>query len=106
MGHTPQTLTSYIMSDKLNMVKVTKGAVIVCLQCPLCCNVVHEATTISECLHTFCKECIYQLLVDGENESCPICNVYLGGSPLEKLRPDRQLDEVCAKIFQAVKPKV
>lgn len=71
----------------------------VCLQCPLCCNLVHEATTISECLHTFCRSCIYQQLGDGENDSCPICNVSLGCSPLEKLRADHQLDDVCAKLF-------
>ncbi|MCO5563193.1 hypothetical protein L7F22_016830 [Adiantum nelumboides] len=53
-----------------------------------------------------CRECIYQLFVGGENESCPICKVYLGGSPLEKLRADRQLDEVCAKIFQEEKARV
>eukprot|EP00250_Pteridium_aquilinum_P020626 c2488_g1_i1 orf=250-552(+) len=88
-----------------NLVKITKGPVTVCLQCPLCGNLVHEATTISECLHTFCRECIYQQLGDGENGSCPICNVYLGGSPLEKLRADRQLDDVRAKIFHIKQTK-
>lgn len=82
-----------------NQVKVARAPILVCLQCPLCCNLVHEATTISECLHTFCRSCIYQLLGDGENDSCPICNVSLGCSPLEKLRADHQLDDVCAKLF-------
>lgn len=82
-----------------NLVKVARAPVMVCLQCPLCCNLVHEATTISECLHTFCRDCIYQQLGDGENDCCPICNVNLGCSPLEKLRADHQLDDVRAKIF-------
>ncbi|MCO5605773.1 hypothetical protein L7F22_059957 [Adiantum nelumboides] len=82
-----------------NQVKVPRAPIMVCLQCPLCCNLVHEATTISECLHTFCRSCIYQQLGDGENDSCPICNVSLGCSPLEKLRADHQLDDVCAKLF-------
>eukprot|EP00250_Pteridium_aquilinum_P030137 c40720_g1_i1 orf=45-1523(-) len=82
-----------------NQVRVARAPILVCLQCPLCCNLVHEATTISECLHTFCRSCIYQQLGDGENDSCPICNVSLGCSPLEKLRADHQLDDVCAKLF-------
>eukprot|EP00249_Psilotum_nudum_P019976 c27506_g1_i1 orf=212-1933(+) len=82
-----------------NVVKVARAPLMVCLQCPLCCNLVHEATTISECLHTFCRDCIYQRLGDGESDCCPICNVSLGCSPLEKLRADHQLDDVCAKIF-------
>lgn len=84
-----------------NLVKVSRTPLAVCLQCPLCHNLVHEATTISECLHTFCKDCIYQQLGDGESDCCPICNVNLGCSPLEKLRVDRQLDDVRAKIFPA-----
>ncbi|KAH7426631.1 hypothetical protein KP509_10G009300 [Ceratopteris richardii] len=87
-----------------NSVKIPKASLLTCLKCPLCSNLVHEATTISECLHTFCKDCIYRELDEEENDSCPICNVHLGCSPLEKLRPDRQLDDVCAKIFPA-KPK-
>eukprot|EP00249_Psilotum_nudum_P019977 c27506_g1_i2 orf=212-1924(+) len=82
-----------------NVVKVARAPLMVCLQCPLCCNLVHEATTISECLHTFCRDCIYQRFGDGESDCCPICNVSLGCSPLEKLRADHQLDDVCAKIF-------
>lgn len=78
---------------------LAKGPLTMCLKCPLCYSLVHEATTISECLHTFCRECIYQELEDEENDCCPICKVNLGCSPLEKLRADRQLDDVCAKIF-------
>ncbi|KAI5068523.1 hypothetical protein GOP47_0016868 [Adiantum capillus-veneris] len=50
---------------------------------------------------TVCKDCIYQELDEEESDCCPICNVHLGCSPLEKLRADRQLDDVCAKIFPA-----
>ncbi|MCO5558835.1 hypothetical protein L7F22_012423 [Adiantum nelumboides] len=53
---------------------------------------------------TVCKDCIYQELDEEESDCCPICHVHLGCSPLEKLRADRQLDDVCAKIFPA-KPK-
>eukprot|EP00250_Pteridium_aquilinum_P032816 c470_g1_i1 orf=201-1793(+) len=84
-----------------NLLKASKAPLFTCLKCPLCSNLVHEATTISECLHTFCKDCIYQELGEEESDSCPICNVHLGCSPLEKLRADRQLDDVCAKIFPA-----
>ncbi|KAJ7562746.1 hypothetical protein O6H91_03G082900 [Diphasiastrum complanatum] len=69
-----------------NVVKVQKAPLVACLTCPLCDNLFREATTISECLHTFCEECIRERLKDDETNSCPMCNVCLGCLPLEKLR--------------------
>ena len=40
------------MACTTTLVKVSSGPIRTCLQCPLCFNLVHEATTISECLHT------------------------------------------------------
>ncbi|KAL6312697.1 hypothetical protein AAG906_008884 [Vitis piasezkii] len=66
----------------------------------------HDATTISECLHTFCRKCIYNKISDEELECCPICNTDLGCVPLEKLRPDHNLQDVRAKIFPFKRRKV
>ncbi|XP_024522357.1 E3 ubiquitin protein ligase DRIP2 isoform X1 [Selaginella moellendorffii] len=81
------------------MARVSKAPIVACLTCPLCGNLFREATTISECLHTFCKDCIHDRFSDEETNSCPMCNVDLGTVPLEKLRADPQLDDVQAKIF-------
>ncbi|CAJ1902419.1 unnamed protein product [Sphenostylis stenocarpa] len=44
-------------------------------------------------------KCIYDKITDEELETCPICNIDLGGAPLEKLRPDHSLQDVRAKVF-------
>ncbi|CAN4113679.1 unnamed protein product [Withania somnifera] len=82
-----------------NQVVVKRELIIACLTCTLCNKLFRDATTISECLHTFCRKCIYKKLSDEELECCPICNIDLGCVPLEKLRPDHNLEDVRAKIF-------
>ncbi|XP_077236323.1 E3 ubiquitin protein ligase DRIP2-like [Tasmannia lanceolata] len=86
-------------------VKVKRSALVNCLNCPLCLNRLREATTICVCLHTFCKDCIYQKLEEDETYCCPICNVYLGCLPQDKLRPDNNLQELRMKIFPSKKSK-
>ncbi|KAH1108229.1 hypothetical protein J1N35_011997 [Gossypium stocksii] len=81
------------------VVKVRREAVAACMTCPLCNKLVKDATTISECLHTFCRKCIYDKIEEEDLECCPICNIDLGSVPLEKLRPDHNLQDVRAKIF-------
>ncbi|KAL0437403.1 UNVERIFIED_CONTAM: E3 ubiquitin protein ligase DRIP2 [Sesamum radiatum] len=67
------------------VVKVRREAVAPCMTCPLCHKLFRDATTIIECLHTFCRKCIYKKLSDEEMDCCPICNIDLGCVPLEKL---------------------
>ncbi|KAG5043557.1 hypothetical protein AAZX31_03G141200 [Glycine max] len=81
------------------VVKVRRNTIVACMTCPLCNKLFREATTISECLHTFCRKCIYDKITDEEIECCPICNIDLGCVPLEKLRPDHSLQDVRAKVF-------
>ncbi|KAL1559660.1 RING-type E3 ubiquitin transferase [Salvia divinorum] len=82
-----------------HVVEVRREALAPCMTCPLCHKLFRDATTIIECLHTFCRKCIYKKLSDEEMECCPICNIDLGCAPLEKLRPDHSLQDVRAKIF-------
>ncbi|XVF80908.1 hypothetical protein PTKIN_Ptkin15bG0112800 [Pterospermum kingtungense] len=88
------------------VVKVRREAIAACMTCPLCNNLLRDATTISECLHTFCRKCIYDKIEEEELECCPICNIDLGCVPLEKLRPDHNLQDVRAKIFPLKRRKV
>ncbi|KAL8029103.1 hypothetical protein ABFX02_14G206500 [Erythranthe guttata] len=87
-------------------VKVRREAVVPCMTCLLCHKLLRDATTIIECLHTFCRKCIYYKLSDEEMECCPICNINLGCAPVEKLRPDHNLQDVRAKIFPHRRIKV
>ncbi|CAK9179289.1 unnamed protein product [Ilex paraguariensis] len=88
------------------VVKVRTETIAACMTCPLCNKLFRDATTISECLHTFCWQCIYKKISDEEVECCPICNIDLGCVPLEKLRPDNNLQDVRAKIFPFKRRKV
>ncbi|KAG5587460.1 hypothetical protein H5410_047894 [Solanum commersonii] len=88
------------------LVKVKRDVIAACMTCPLCHKLFRDATTISECLHTFCRKCIYKKLSNEETEHCPICNIDLGCVPLEKLRPDHNLQDVRAKVFPYKRRKV
>ncbi|KAK7245400.1 hypothetical protein RIF29_40242 [Crotalaria pallida] len=81
------------------VVKVRRDTITACMTCSLCNKLFRDATTISECLHTFCRKCIYDKITDEELECCPICSIDLGCVPLEKLRPDHSLQDVRSKIF-------
>ncbi|CAF2285721.1 BnaA04g17680D [Brassica napus] len=88
------------MEGEMEMVgKVKREKVVACMTCSLCDNLLRDATTISECLHTFCRKCIYEKITEDEIECCPVCDIDLGGTPLEKLRPDHILQDLRAKIF-------
>nr|CAI5834204.1 unnamed protein product [Callosobruchus analis] len=45
------------------------------LTCHLCKGYLIDATTISECLHSFCRSCIIKFLQ--ENSHCPVCEVII-----------------------------
>ncbi|XP_058737972.1 E3 ubiquitin protein ligase DRIP2-like [Vicia villosa] len=81
------------------VVRVKRATIAACMTCPLCNKLFKQATTISECLHTFCRKCIYDKITDEDLECCPECNIDLGCVPLEKLRPDHTKQDVRAKIF-------
>ncbi|XP_022143093.1 E3 ubiquitin protein ligase DRIP2-like isoform X1 [Momordica charantia] len=88
------------------VVRVKREILETCMTCPLCKKLLKEATTISLCLHTFCRKCIYEKLSDEEADSCPVCNIDLGCLPVEKLRPDHNLQDIRAKIFPLKRRKI
>ncbi|XP_061340402.1 E3 ubiquitin protein ligase DRIP2-like [Gastrolobium bilobum] len=88
------------------VVKVKRQTLEACMTCPLCHKLLKDATTISLCLHTFCRKCIYEKLSDEEMDCCPVCNIDLGCLPVEKLRPDHNLQDIRAKIFPFKRRKI
>ncbi|CAK9135985.1 unnamed protein product [Ilex paraguariensis] len=86
--------------------RVRRETLLSCMRCPLCDKLLKEATTISLCLHTFCRKCIYEKLSDEEVDCCPVCNIDLGCIPVEKLRPDHNLQDIRAKIFPFRRKKI
>ncbi|CAL8096013.1 unnamed protein product [Orchesella dallaii] len=72
------------------------------LTCKLCLGYLVDATTIIECLHSFCKSCIVKYLeksADLEEKYCPVCDVQLHSTkPLTSIRPDLMLQEIVYKL--------
>ncbi|XP_068670154.1 uncharacterized protein [Montipora foliosa] len=67
------------------------------LLCVLCGGYLVDATTIVECLHSFCRSCIVKYLQTSFN--CPVCDVEVHKTkPLLHIRPDRTLQDIVYKI--------
>uniref|UniRef100_A0A8C5TYW1 Polycomb group RING finger protein 1 n=1 Tax=Malurus cyaneus samueli TaxID=2593467 RepID=A0A8C5TYW1_9PASS len=71
-----------------------KRANIVCF---LCAGYFIDATTITECLHTFCKSCIVKYLQT--SKYCPMCNTKIHETqPLLNLKLDRVMQDIVYKL--------
>lgn len=67
------------------------------IRCSLCNGFLIDATTITECLHTFCKSCIVKYFF--YSNRCPNCaTVVHQTQPLYNIRPDRQLQDLVYKM--------
>uniref|UniRef100_A0A3Q3AVN9 Bmi1 polycomb ring finger oncogene 1a n=1 Tax=Kryptolebias marmoratus TaxID=37003 RepID=A0A3Q3AVN9_KRYMA len=67
------------------------------LICVLCGGYFIDATTIIECLHSFCKMCIVRYLET--NKYCPICDVQVHKTkPLLNIRSDKTLQDIVYKL--------
>eukprot|EP00048_Salpingoeca_helianthica_P009256 m.132988 g.132988 ORF g.132988 m.132988 type:complete len:399 (+) comp14818_c8_seq1:678-1874(+) len=68
------------------------------ITCSLCKGYLINATTITECLHTFCRSCI--VIHFSNSRNCPVCNLLVHETnPLECLRPDRTMQAIVFKIL-------
>eukprot|EP00730_Choanoeca_flexa_P015752 TRINITY_DN7303_c0_g1_i1.p1 TRINITY_DN7303_c0_g1~~TRINITY_DN7303_c0_g1_i1.p1 ORF type:complete len:263 (+),score=55.81 TRINITY_DN7303_c0_g1_i1:111-899(+) len=95
-GAKPQPL-----SAKRRKVKFPLQSINAQIACSLCAGYLVSATTISECLHTFCKSCIVKHF--RRTRHCPVCNLLVHETnPLETLRPDRNLQAIVYKIVPHV----
>ncbi|KAL7877828.1 hypothetical protein SRHO_G00044710 [Serrasalmus rhombeus] len=67
------------------------------IRCALCTGFFIDATTITECLHTFCKSCIVKHFF--YSNRCPSCDIVVHQTqPLYNIRPDRQLQDIVYKM--------
>ncbi|XP_065649378.1 polycomb group RING finger protein 1 isoform X3 [Hydra vulgaris] len=68
------------------------------LVCMLCAGYFVDATTIIECLHTFCKSCIVRHLQSSKR--CPTCNIQIHETePMSKLMLDRTMQDIIQKLI-------
>ncbi|XP_074532074.1 polycomb group RING finger protein 6 [Halichoeres trimaculatus] len=71
------------------------------IRCALCCGFLIDATTITECLHSFCKSCIVKHFFSSTR--CPTCSIVVHETqPLYSVRPDRQLQDIVYKMVPSL----
>ncbi|XP_036812028.1 polycomb group RING finger protein 5-B isoform X1 [Oncorhynchus mykiss] len=74
------------------------------ITCYLCRGYLIKPTTVTECLHTFCKSCIIQHFEDSND--CPKCGIQVHETnPLEMLRLDNTLEEIIFKLVPGLRDK-
>ncbi|CAI9736268.1 group RING finger 3 [Octopus vulgaris] len=84
-------------SDTMMERRIRLKSVNVHITCTLCSGYLIDATTITECLHTFCKSCLVQYLDD--NNTCPTCEIVIHQShPLNYISHDRTMQDIVYKL--------
>ncbi|CAD7082380.1 unnamed protein product [Hermetia illucens] len=67
------------------------------ITCKICSGYFIDATTVTECLHTFCKSCLVKHLE--EKKTCPTCkNVIHQSHPLQYISFDRTMQDIVYKL--------
>ncbi|KFD45680.1 hypothetical protein M514_13440 [Trichuris suis] len=67
------------------------------ITCYVCKGYLIDATTVSECLHAFCKSCLVAHL--REKTTCPKCEIVIHQShPLNYIMHDRNLQDIVYKL--------
>ncbi|OQS06587.1 hypothetical protein THRCLA_01380 [Thraustotheca clavata] len=77
--------------------------------CPLCKGYFRQPYTIRECIHTFCKSCIFKYIVTQDKRACPVCQGTFGTFPLSgtKRKPpeivqDHVMEGLVKKLFPSL----
>ncbi|KAK3585484.1 hypothetical protein CHS0354_003332 [Potamilus streckersoni] len=74
------------------------------ITCILCKGYLIDATTITECLHTFCRSCIVKYLE--ENNTCPTCGIVIHQShPMNYISHDRTMQDIVYKLVPNLQEK-
>lgn len=90
------------MAEQNNSVVVPQrtllGDINVHITCPLCRGYYIDATTIVECLHSFCRSCIIKhLQVNRNNSYCPVCEMMINSSK-PNIKLDKALQDIVYKL--------
>jgi hypothetical protein len=88
-----------VPSKKLNLDLINEH-----LTCQLCSGYLIDAWTINECLHSFCRPCIFSYFNDNdENTTCPVCStVPHPANPLLGLTKDCWLQQIVYKLVPSL----
>lgn len=68
------------------------------ISCPICHGYLIDATTVNECLHTFCRSCILKHIKNDHND-CPKCSTIIHERrPLDYIVYDRNKQDIVYKL--------
>uniref|UniRef100_A0A672GUK6 Polycomb group RING finger protein 3 n=1 Tax=Salarias fasciatus TaxID=181472 RepID=A0A672GUK6_SALFA len=68
------------------------------ITCRLCEGYLIDATTVTECLHTFCRSCLVKYLE--ENNTCPTCRIVIHQShPLQYIGARSLIENAETKVY-------
>lgn len=98
----PKENENQLEANSLYNMKINKEELINLLKCQLCLGIFRTPTTINECMHSFCKSCIYKWFYEPGSptkDSCPVCGIKLGGRPLDTLIFDNSLSLLVDILF-------
>jgi polycomb group RING finger protein 3 len=92
-------------TDKSNEPKISNGVTEFSLEplqdmlaCQLCKGYFREPYTITKCLHTFCKSCLF-FTIGRSHYNCPTCDTYLGKDVSKFSLPDRTMEYLIDKVL-------
>jgi hypothetical protein len=82
------------------VINIDREKLVSYLTCFLCKGIFRTPYTINECMHIFCKSCIFKHFYRNQtNDSCPECGMKLGGRPLETLIFDSSINVLVETLF-------
>lgn len=74
------------------------------ISCILCKGYLIDATTINECVHSYCKTCLVKHLKT--NNTCPKCKTVIRETkPFQNIRPDPTLQDIVYKMIPGLYEK-
>ncbi|CAL0300608.1 unnamed protein product [Lupinus luteus] len=88
------------------LVKVRRDLLEPPLTCHYCHNLLKNATSNTECVHTFCRRCIEEIVTEKDMTECPVCETDWGVNPIQKMRHDHSLQSLRDKLFPENKETV
>ncbi|CAG5125942.1 unnamed protein product, partial [Candidula unifasciata] len=87
--------------DEHNMLRIPLNPLNPHLICGLCQGYLYEACTITECMHSFCKNCIVKHLERSLN--CPMCAILIHPTdPFVHIRLDGLLQDIVYALLPHV----
>ena len=88
------------VTNENSTIKLNKEKLLKLLKCPICDGFYRTPYTINECMHTFCRSCIFKYFSSSvQREVCPICETKIGGRPMDSLIFDNNLDSLLNILF-------